>query len=64
MGDHLVEMMTPTQTWGQEFLAAAVVTRQAGDIFRILGNLPRSRMTTECVSSIVRLRPLPPMLLG
>ncbi len=38
MGDHLVEMLPPANTWGKEFLTQPVLNRTSGDIFRILGN--------------------------
>ena len=37
MGDHLVEQMPPTSTWGKLFITASIATRQEGDVFRVLG---------------------------
>jgi len=37
MGDHLVEQMPPTSTWGKLFITASIATRKAGDAFRVLG---------------------------
>ncbi|KAI0237404.1 hypothetical protein LSAT2_012090 [Lamellibrachia satsuma] len=36
MGDHLVEQMPPTSTWGWDFITVPIATRTAGDIFRVL----------------------------
>ncbi|KAK2169631.1 hypothetical protein LSH36_8g06014 [Paralvinella palmiformis] len=47
MGDHLVEMMIPTQAWGKEFLAAPLITREAGDIFRILASQANTSILLE-----------------
>ena len=37
MGDHLVEQMPPTNTWGVEFIAVTLANRTSGDIFRVMG---------------------------
>ena len=37
MGDHVVEMLSPTNTWGREFLTLQIANRTSGDVFRITG---------------------------
>ena len=37
MGDHVVEMLSPTNTWGREFLTLPISNRTSGDVFRITG---------------------------
>ena len=39
MGDHLVEQLPPSSSWGQEFVTAPIITRTGGDIFRVLGRV-------------------------
>jgi hypothetical protein len=34
--DHLVEQITPTTSWGKNFLTVPLATRLAGDVFRIM----------------------------
>ena len=46
MGDHLVEQMPPTPTWGWDFITVPIATRRAGDIFRVLGRSTSSSMLT------------------
>ncbi|CAH1904467.1 IgGFc_binding domain-containing protein [Candidatus Nitrotoga sp. HW29] len=36
--DHIVEQLTPTNTWGQAFLTVPLATRINGDTFRILAS--------------------------
>jgi RHS repeat-associated protein len=36
--DHLVEQMTPVQTWGTQFLTTPLATRSGGDTLRILAH--------------------------
>ena len=36
--DHIVEQLTPTNTWGQTFLTVPLATRLKGDTFRILAS--------------------------
>ena len=38
MGDHLVEMLPPANTWGGHFFTVPIANRTSGDVFRILGN--------------------------
>ena len=52
MGDHLVEQMPPTSTWGWDFITVPIATRTAGDIFRVLGRstpLPTVMVVICCV---------------
>ena len=37
MGDHFVEQLPPTNTWGAEYLAVPVANRSSGDMFRVMG---------------------------
>ncbi|MCZ2341135.1 MAG: putative Ig domain-containing protein, partial [Bacteroidales bacterium] len=37
-GNHLVEQLTPIDTWGRQFLTAPLATRSGGDTFRILAS--------------------------
>ena len=39
MGDHLTEQLTPTYSWGQNFLVAPLATRKAGDAYRAIGKI-------------------------
>ena len=36
--DHLVEMLTPTSTWGRRFVTAPLFSRRSGDFFRIVAS--------------------------
>ncbi len=37
MGDHLIEQMPSTASWGVEFVTVPIATRTSGDVFRVLG---------------------------
>lgn len=37
MGDHLVEMLPPANTWGGQFFTSPIANRSSWDVFRILG---------------------------
>lgn len=36
--DHLVEMLTPTSTWGRRFVTAPLFSRKSGDFFRVVAS--------------------------
>ena len=36
--DHLVEMLTPTSTWGRQFVTAPLFSRRSGHFFRIVAS--------------------------
>lgn len=36
--DHLVEMLTPTSTWGRRFVTAPLYSRKKGDYFRVVAS--------------------------
>lgn len=54
--DHLAEMMTPLDTWGQDFLTVPLATRLNGDIIRILAaeNGTRILINNEGVATLNR----------
>lgn len=39
MGDHMIEQVPPTSTWGGEFVVIPVANRTSGDVVRVLGNI-------------------------
>lgn len=41
MGDHLVEQLPPTLTWGREYYVLPIATRNSGDLVRIFGKFKR-----------------------
>ncbi len=43
--DHLVEMLTPTSTWGRRFVTAPLFSRRSGDYFRVVASQPNTVVT-------------------
>jgi CUB/sushi domain-containing protein len=43
--DHLVEMLTPTSTWGRRFVTAPLFSRKAGDFFRVVASQDNTVVT-------------------
>ena len=43
--DHLVEMLTPTSTWGRRFVTAPLFSRKSGDFFRIVASKDDTSVT-------------------
>ena len=41
--DHLVEMIPPLPTLGREFLTSTAFERKAGDLYRVVGKIFKSR---------------------
>ena len=45
--DHLTEQLPPTSTWGRVFLAASLLGRRSGEIFRIVAAQPPTTVTVN-----------------
>jgi hypothetical protein len=46
-GDHLVEQLPPTSSWGTDFVAMPLATRTRGDVFRILASTDDTEIEVE-----------------
>ena len=48
--DHLTEQLPPTSTWGRVFLAASLLGRRSGELFRIVAAQPPTTVTVNCTT--------------
>ena len=48
--DHLNEQLPPTSTWGRVFLAASLLGRRSGELFRIVAAQPPTTVTVNCTT--------------
>ena len=48
--DHLTEQIPPTSTWGHLFLAASLLGRRSGELFRIITSQPPATVTINCTT--------------
>ena len=48
--DHLTEQIPPTSTWGQFFLAASLLGRRSGEVFRIVAAQPPTTAIVNCTN--------------
>ena len=48
--DHLTEQLPPTSTWGRVFLAASLLGRRSGELFRIVASHPPTSVTVNCTN--------------
>ncbi|ELU07357.1 hypothetical protein CAPTEDRAFT_228404 [Capitella teleta] len=44
MGDHIVEQMPPTNSWGTEFISAPITSREQGDVYRVLARMDNTKL--------------------
>ena len=50
--DHLTEQFPPTSTWGRVFMAASLLGRRSGEIFRIVAAQTPTIVTVNCTTFI------------
>lgn len=50
--DHLTEQIPPTSTWGRFFLAASLLGRRSGEIFRIVAAEPPTTVIVNCTTFV------------
>ena len=48
--DHLTEQIPPTSTWGRVFLAASLLGRRSGELFRIVAAQTPTNLTVNCTT--------------
>ena len=48
--DHLTEQIPPTSTWGRVFLAASLLGRRSGELFRIVAAQTPTNFTVNCTT--------------
>ena len=48
--DHLNEQLPPTSTWGRIFMAASLLGRRSGELFRIIAAQPPTNVTVNCTT--------------
>ena len=46
--DHLVEQITPTSTWGRQFIISTIATRKDFDTFRIIASRSDTSVSVAC----------------
>lgn len=46
--DHLTEQLPPTNTWGQQFIAASLLGRNSGELFRVVAAQSSTVITVKC----------------
>lgn len=50
--DHLVEQLTPVDTWGKKFVTAPIPTRTTGDFFRIIASEDNTEVQISGMTSL------------